>query len=339
MTLDWRKEYAPEIIGKNPLLADVLNVAERVAQTDCTVLVTGESGTGKELLARAIHRASGRGKGCFVPLNCGAVPESLLESELFGHVRGAFTGAVAARTGRFALAEGGTIFLDEIGEMSVHLQAKLLRVLQEKEFSPVGDSRTYPCDVRVLAATNCDLEQMVEDGSFRADLYWRLNVVPLELPALKLRGDDIEELALFFVDRYNSKYDRALTGITPEALEMMRQYSWPGNVRQLENTIQRVVVVKGEGALEPCDLPPRLRSLRPAPLAGGMVPARLPHEGLDLRDVLEQMENSLILQALERTAWNKNQAASLLQLNRTTLVEKLKKKGFSSGQGSSGAAA
>jgi transcriptional regulator with PAS, ATPase and Fis domain len=328
MTLQrWRERNAPEIIGDNPLLLDVLKVAERVAETDCTVLITGESGTGKDLIAHAIHRASDRSAGTFVPLNCGAIPESLLESELFGHVRGAFTGAVNARTGRFAMAEGGTLFLDEIGEMSLHLQAKLLRVLQDKEYSPVGESRTYKCDVRIIAATNCVLEKMVEEGRFRADLFWRLNVVPLELPPLKTRKDDIEKLCRHFIFRYNDRYGRQLAGVSAEALELMVRYEWPGNVRQLENAVQRAVVVKGEGVLEPKDLPPQLLSARGAK-AGPLSLTHLPEEGIDLRETLESLENALILQALERTAWNKNQAALLLQLNRTTLVEKLKKKGL-----------
>ncbi len=323
---NWREDNAPEIIGESKHLLHVMKISERVAKTDCTVLITGESGTGKDLIARAIHRGSGRIKRNFVPLNCGAIPEALLESELFGHVRGAFTGAVSARIGRFAAAEGGTLFLDEIGEMSLHLQAKLLRVIQEKEFSPVGDSHTYTCDVRIIAATNCDLEQMVEVGKFRADLYWRLNVVPLELPALRLRGKDIEQLALHFISHYNEKYEGAIEGVSSAALQILEAYDWPGNIRQLENAVQRIVVVKGEGIIEPRDLPARIRSASPNTEA--VAPTHLPDDGIDLRGTLEEMENSLILQALERTSWNKNQAANLLKLNRTTLVEKLKKKGL-----------
>ncbi len=324
----WREKYAPEIIGTSPHLLDVIQVAERVAPTDCTVLITGESGTGKDLLARAIHRASHRDNGPFVPLNCGAIPEALLESELFGHVRGAFTGAVSSRTGRFAMAEGGTLFLDEIGEMSLHLQAKLLRVLQEKEYSPVGDSRTYKCDVRIVAATNCDLEKKVEECTFRSDLFWRLNVVPLELPPLRARHGDIEKLCFHFIERYNEKHDGQLGGLAQETLDTMNRYEWPGNVRQLENVIQRAVVVKGVGLLEPCDLPPQSIQAGYGQTTSSAL-SHLPEEGIDLRETLESLENELILQALERTSWNKNQAANLLQLNRTTLVEKLKKKGLS----------
>ncbi len=323
----WREKNAPEIIGDNALLQDVLRITERAAETDCTVLITGESGTGKDLLARAIHRASDRANGPYVPLNCGAIPESLLESELFGHVRGAFTGAVASRVGRFAAAEGGTLFLDEIGEMSIHLQAKLLRVLQEKEFSPVGDSRTYTCDVRIVAATNCELEQRVADGEFRDDLFWRLNVVTLDLPPLKSRIDDLQRLCQHFLDRYNERYNRELEGISDPAYELMCNYAWPGNIRQLENAVQRAVVVKGSGILDLQDLPPQVHSASGAS-AGTPTFTQLPEDGLDLRQTLESLENALILQALDRTSWNKNQAANLLQLNRTTLVEKLKKKGL-----------
>jgi len=324
----WREKHAVGMVGESPALLEALTVIERVSQTDCTVLITGESGTGKDLMARALHSASERHCGNFVPLNCGAIPEALLESELFGHTRGAFTGAVSARVGRFAMADGGTLFLDEVGEMSVHLQGKLLRVLQEKEFSPVGDSKTYKCDVRIVAATNRVLEEMVEAGEFRADLYWRLNVVPIEMPPLRNRRCDVANLADHFIAIHNARHKRELVGISAAAMEMMEGYEWPGNIRQLENLVQRVVVVKGEGSLEPEDLPPKVLEKSGA-RSGRQAPSVLPDDGLDLRDEVEQFENSLILQALERTSWNKNRAAGLLKLNRTTLVEKLKKKGLS----------
>lgn len=319
----WREEYAPEILGQDKTLLRVFSIIERTADTDCSVLITGESGTGKELVARTVHRASTRSKKPFVTVNCAAIPENLLESELFGHVRGAFTGATASREGRFAAANEGTIFLDEIGEMPLGLQSKLLRVLQEKEITPVGESRTRKVDVRVVAATNRDLDEMVEEGLFREDLLYRLEVIPVELPCLRERRRDIPELVESFIHRFNARRGRSIEGVTDEAMEVIVGYEWPGNVRQLHNTVERMVVLKGTGRLDVEDLPRRVRKGSVVVAAKG--PA-LPDEGLDLRDAIETFENTLILQALERTGWNKNKAASLLQMNRTTLVERLKKK-------------
>jgi transcriptional regulator with PAS, ATPase and Fis domain len=264
-------------------------------------------------------------------VNCAAIPESLLESELFGHSRGAFTGAQTARAGRFAAADGGTIFLDEIGEMPIGLQAKILRLLQEKEVTPLGETKSKKIDVRVVAATNQDLDEMVRNRTFREDLLYRLNVIQIELPALRNRKGDVPELVQHFVARANQRRGRAITGVDARAMELLCAYDWPGNVRQLENAVERAVLLKAEGLLAAEDLPEKLRN----------VPARkevqrspwdeplLPPEGLDLKEALDAFETSLIRQALERVAWNKNRAAALLQMNRTTLVEKLKKKGFS----------
>ncbi len=311
------------IVGDSPALRAVLEVVEKVADTDSTVLITGESGTGKELVARAIHYNSPRADGMFVTVNCGAIPEELLESELFGHVRGAFTNAVQHRQGRFSLADGGTIFLDEIGDMSPNLQVKLLRVLQDRTFEPVGSSKTLKVDVRVLAATNQDLERAIEERRFREDLYYRLNVIPIEVPPLRERGDDIPLLARHFLDALNQEKGKKVEGFTPDAMERLFRYDWPGNVRELENLTERLVILKREGAIELDDLP---ASLRENEVAEPLRAPRVPADGLSFNEVVERIETDLILQALEQTHWNKNRAARLLGLNRTTLIEKIKKK-------------
>lgn len=324
---EWRARHAPQILGSHPSLMAVFGMIQRVADTDCSVLVTGESGTGKELVARAVHHASDRRGKPFITVNCAAIPDNLLESELFGHTKGAFTGATQARVGRFAAAHEGTIFLDEIGELPVGLQAKLLRVLQEKEVTPVGESKSQTVDVRVVTATNRDLEEMVEKGGFREDLLYRLNVIPVELPPLRNRASDIPDLIQHFIKRAATRRDRDVAGISEGAMEYMCAYDWPGNVRQLENTIERMVVLRAKGELTEDDLPIKIKTATPRVQALGNN-AMLPDEGIDLRDAVEEFENQLILQALERTGWNKNQAASILRMNRTTLVEKIKKKKF-----------
>ncbi|MEM1417188.1 MAG: sigma-54 dependent transcriptional regulator [Myxococcota bacterium] len=322
----WRERFAPEIVGESKGLTEVFRIIERSADTDCTVLVTGESGTGKELVARTVHRASERAAGPMVTLNCAAIPENLLESELFGHVRGAFTGAATSRDGAFVAADGGTLFLDEIGEMPLPMQAKLLRALQEREVTPVGDTKTKKVDVRIVAATNRDLDEAVAKGEFREDLLYRLDVIPVELPPLRARRGDVALLLEAFVAELNESRKRAVDGFTDEALAVLQAYEWPGNVRQLRNVVERLIVLKGEGRIGLDDLPRKLRKgAADSPAYAAEGPA-LPDDGLDLRDAVEQFENTLILQALERTRWNKNQAASILRMNRTTLVEKLKKK-------------
>jgi transcriptional regulator with GAF, ATPase, and Fis domain len=258
-----------------------------------------------------------------VPINCSAIPADLLESELFGHVKGAFTGAHASRAGKFEAAHHGTIFLDEIGEMSPHLQAKLLRVLQEKSVTPVGGNRSVPVDARVIAATNKDLEEEVAEGRFRADLYFRLNVIPIRVPPLRERRDDIPVLVEHFIRRCNREKGRALEGIRPDALEALARYPWPGNVRELENLVERVVVLKGSGWIEPDDVPAKIRR------AEGFLRNALPvlgESGMDMRTATEDFENTLIRQALHIAAGNKNRAAALLGLKRTTFVEMLKRK-------------
>ena len=327
---DWHASYAPKMIGDDPKLLRIFSMLERVADTDCSVLVTGESGTGKELVARALHLASDRRDRAFVAVNCAAIPENLVESELFGHARGAFTGAMNARVGRFVQASGGTLFLDEIGELSLAVQAKLLRVLQEKEVTPVGESRTQRIDVRVVTATNRDLEKMVAEGRFREDLLYRLDVIPIELPAIRERRGDIPKLVQHFIERTNTRRGRQVHGISARAMDMLAAYNWPGNVRQIENTIERMVLLRAEGQLDVEDVPERIRNAAPIHEIDPMAEPKLPDAGIDLRDAVERFENALIRQALERSGWNKNRAAAILQMNRTTLVEKLKKRDFGS---------
>ena len=320
------KKYQFEnIIGQSEPIMEVLSMIERVAQTDSTVLITGESGTGKELIAKALHYNSGRGAEAFIPINCGAIPGELLESELFGHVKGAFTGAIANRMGRFEMAAEGTLFLDEIGDMSPNLQVKLLRVLQERRFEPVGGTKTLHSNVRVIAATNIDLEDAVADGRFREDLFYRLNVIPIRVPALRERKSDISLLLHHFMESFNRSRQRALKGISPDALAMLTAYNWPGNIRELENLVERLAILKGQGIVEVSDLPEKYRR---GETTANPSPVDIPDNGMDFNSAVDAYENALIMRALEKTGWNRNQAALLLKLNRTTLVEKIKKKGL-----------
>ncbi len=312
------------VIGGSAGLVGLYSILDRVADTGCTVLITGESGTGKELVARGLHTASNRVSKPFVAVNCGAIPEALLESELFGHAKGAFTGAHATKIGRLGQAQGGTLFLDEIGELSLGLQVKLLRVLQQHEYSPVGDNRTIKADVRIVAATNVDLEEAVASGQFREDLYYRLNVIHVHVPALRERPEDIPGLAEHFLRQTSEKTGRTGVTLSRNTIQLLMTWNWPGNVRELENTIERAVILCASSVIEPSDLPARIRGMS-APKAFS---AELPDGGLELRTAVEAFENGLIRQALERTGWNKNQAAKLLGLNRTTLVEMLKRKRF-----------
>ncbi len=312
------------IIGKSASLGRTLSIVEKVADTESTVLITGESGTGKELVARALHYNSRRAERPLVTVNCGAIPEELLESELFGHVKGAFTNAVSHREGRFAVANGGTIFLDEIGDMSPNLQVKLLRVLQERTFEPVGSSKTAKVDVRVIAATHQNLPELILEGRFREDLYYRLNVLPIEVPALRDRIDDLPLLVHHFLDIARHERGSRVQGISDEAMQRMMDYHWPGNVRELENLTERLTVLVGEGDIELSDLPSQIRA---EAVTQGWAP-RVPSTGLDFNGVVGRFESELIEQALSHTHWNKNRAAGLLGLNRTTLIEKIKKRGI-----------
>jgi nitrogen regulation protein NR(I) len=331
------------LIGVSLPMQKVYSMIEKIADTESTVLITGESGTGKEVVAKTIHFNSSRSQNPFVPLNCAAIPKDLLESELFGHEKGAFTGAVNTRIGRFELANGGTLFLDEIGELHPSLQVKLLRVLQEREFERVGGTKTVKVDVRILAATNMDLEKATHEGNFREDLFYRLNVIPVHLPPLRKRKEDIPILVDHFMHIFCKKKKKDIIKVPPMTMEYFLTYRWPGNVRELENLIERIVILNDTGTVMIDELPERFHTEKcekfhpvdsqhptqaqeSVPLrSSGMV---LPATGLDLNDVLNELEKGLILQALERSAGVKKKAAELLGLNRTTLLEKLKKKGI-----------
>ena len=351
---NWR-EHFPDIIGHSPVLLRVLETVAKVARSDSAILISGPSGTGKELIAAAVHRLSTRSSRRFVAINCSAIPEDLLESELFGHEKGAFTGADRRRQGLFETAEGGTVFLDEIGDMSMRLQAKLLRVLQERKFSPVGSNELKKSDVRIIAATNLDLQKAVESQKFRLDLFYRLNVIPVHLAPLRERIDDVPLLLRHFLEIANRVHAVASPCHFDEgAMAALSQYGWPGNIRELQNLVERMVIMTGGGTITHEVLPEEYREhvaaaeSSSAPGAstiqrGGAVAGMLrsstnssitypqdfgalPHAGIDLPQFIESLENNLIRQALERTQNNKNQAARLLGLNRTTLVERIKKR-------------
>jgi transcriptional regulator with GAF, ATPase, and Fis domain len=315
------------IIGATEGLRSTLDMVRRVAETDATVLILGESGVGKELIARATHYNSPRAERPFVAVNCGALPEELLESELFGHVRGAFTGADRNRVGRFSAANGGTLFLDEIGDMSPKLQIKLLRVLQEQEFEPVGSSKTVTVDVRIVTATNQDLDRLIRDRQFREDLYFRLSVVPIHVPPLRNRREDILLLVDHFLQIQRRQYPN-IVGITDAAMKALSEHAWPGNVRELEALIERLAILKQEGWIDEADLPPPIRTRGSAAVHIPLAPG-----GLDLRSTIDSIETDLIRQALDATRWNKNRAAQLLQVKRTTLVEKIRSKGLAPPEG------
>mgnify|MGYP000912061055 CR=1 FL=1 len=325
------------IIGKSSALQDVFRILTRVAPSDSTVLVTGESGTGKELLVRALHRNSKRADKPFVPINCGAIPRELLESELFGHEKGAFTHAIRTKIGRFEMAQGGTVFLDEIGEMDLSLQVKILRVLQEREFDRVGGTKTIKADVRVVAATNRDLEEEVRRGTFREDLFYRLNVIPIVLPPLRERGGDVLILAQHFLQRFCEQHRPGGLAIGDHVLDILSHYSWPGNVRELENFMERLSILCEGDSVCLADLPDKI--LRET---GVEVPKRvvvlheagfhwpelkdLREQELGLKEFLDQVEERLLTEALGNADGVKNKAAEILGIKRTTLIEKLKKK-------------
>jgi DNA-binding NtrC family response regulator len=311
------------IVGESEALRATIDVVRKVADSEATALVLGESGVGKELVARAIHYNSARAARPFVAVNCGAIPEELLESELFGHVRGAFTGALRDRIGRFAAANGGTLVLDEIGDMSPRLQTKVLRVLQEREYEPVGSSATSRADVRVVAATNQNLLELIRERRFREDLYFRLSVVPIEVPPLRTRREDIPLLIRHFLEVQRRTYPD-IQGVTEAAQKRMVEYDWPGNVRELQGLVERLVVLRRSGWIDESDLPASVVG------AGFERPTvSLPAAGVNFDELVSAFEEELILQALDVTGWNKNRAAALLGMKRTTLVEKIKAKGLS----------
>ncbi|MEM1349904.1 MAG: sigma-54 dependent transcriptional regulator [Myxococcota bacterium] len=303
-------------------LGRILDVVPQIARSDAPVLITGESGTGKDLLAKAIHATGLRRDGAFVAVNCAAIPQELLESELFGHVEGAFTGATRDKAGQFEAAHNGSIFLDEIGDMPAHVQVKLLRVLQEKTVTRVGSTTPVALDFRVLAATNQDLQQRIAQGLFREDLYYRLSVLPIHMPALRERIMDIPPLAEHFIQRANTAYDASIAGMTSEVRTALKRYQWPGNVRELQNVVQRIAILKNSGFIEREDLDQQIISAPKPTLLGLDVPS----EGIDMAETLERLEERLLARALTKASGNKARAARLLGLNRTTFVEKLKRR-------------
>jgi DNA-binding NtrC family response regulator len=311
------------IIGCSPAMRAVFSTLELVAPMNSTILIEGETGTGKELIARTIHHNSPRHDQHFVAFNAAAIPDGLAEAELFGHVKGAFTGAVQARTGRFELAHKGTLFIDEVSSMSLGLQAKLLRAIQERQVERVGDSRSIKFDIRIIAATNSDLKKMVKDGTFREDLFYRLNVVPVRLPPLRGRGEDLPLLAQYFVRKSCETNNLPVRPLTQEAIRLLMNYSWPGNIRQLENAMEHAVAISGTSpeigvSLLPVEIRQPAETLISHPVA-------IPDEGINFVSVVSQLERDLILKCLEKTGGNKRQAARLLQLSRTTLIDKLQR--------------
>jgi DNA-binding NtrC family response regulator len=317
-----------KMLGYSECIKTIFDTIEKVAKSDSTVIIYGESGTGKELVARAIHFNSDRKNFPLIPVNCGAIPEELLESELFGHEKGAFTGAIRNRLGRFELAQGGTIFLDEIGDMSPSLQVKLLRVIQEKQFERIGGVKTINADVRIIAATNQNLELAVAEKRFREDLYYRINVIPIHLPALRERGPDIAILANHFLQKFAQTKKKDVNSISPEAIACLLHYPWPGNVRELENLIEMLVVLKDDSEIVLDDLPLKIRQFKKEAQSIGSI--QIPDDGIDFNELVNQFEKDILLNALEKSSGVKNRAAKLLNLNRTTLVEKLKRLNISS---------
>ena len=332
-------ELFRSLVGDSAGIGRVRRMIEQVASSDANVLVLGESGTGKEVVARKLHYFSARRDKPFVPINCGAIPSELLESELFGHEKGAFTGAISTRQGRFEMAEGGTLFLDEIGDMSLHMQVKLLRVLQERMFERVGSNRSIRADVRIIAATHRNLEELISENKFREDLFYRLNVFPIEMPPLRERREDIPLLIEELILRFKNE-KRVAVRFTQVALDALSQYAWPGNVRELANLVERLAILHPNGVVDAHDLPSKytanIKFAAPAPVLGAPLelPAhpsslpRLPRDGLDIKEHLNNLEYVLIKQALDEAGGVVAHAAERLRLRRTTLVEKLRKYGL-----------
>jgi len=315
------------IIGESKKMQEVFRIVEKVAPTDSTVLIYGESGTGKELIARAIHYNSPRKDKQFVSVDCGALSETLLESELFGHVKGSFTGAIVTKPGLFEIADGGTFFLDEIGDISLATQAKLLRVLQEREFKPVGGTKSIKVDIRLIAATNKDLEKMIQEGKFREDLFYRLNIVPIFLPPLRERKEDIPLLAFHFLKKYNQERNKNIRTITPEAMSLLVEYDWPGNVRELENVIERTVVMTDEEVIKPEHLPVNIQK------KGMDLSLIVPRNAQELKQVkkeirrrsIENVEKSFVIEALKRNGWNVTRSAKDVGMKRQNFQALMRK--------------
>ena len=320
-------ETLGSMIGKSGAMRNVFELTLRIAASDSTVLITGESGTGKELIARTIHDRSRRARQPFVAVNCGAIPEDLLENELFGHVRGAFTGAQHSRSGRFMTAKEGTIFLDEIGETTPRLQAKLLRVLQEREFNPLGSDVATRTNARFVAATNRDLREAIPAGEFREDLYYRLAILSLELPPLRVRREDIPPLVEHFLQHFSGEHRRT---IDERAMKRLQAHDWPGNVREMENLIERLVTLNDRDEIRVEDLPELTGHFGPHPRDIPLNGFTLPGDGFDIDGCIQRFQREMMLQALERTHGNKTVAATLLGLNRTTFIERMRRHGLGS---------
>jgi len=310
-----------DIIGRGTAMRKIFRMVEKVAGSNTTIMLNGETGTGKGLIARAIHKASGRNEQPFVQINCGATPEGLLESEFFGYRRGAFTGAIADKAGKFEIAQGGTIFLDEIGDMSADLQVKVLRVLEEGEFERVGGNETIKTDARIIAATHRDLEEEVQKGNFREDLFYRLYVIPIMLPTLKERKADIPYLVSYFIEQFAPKNDPSAAKFSDDAMKVLTNYYWPGNVRELKNLIERLVVLHEGEHILPEDLPEKIQAENSRTAQGKDVNGG----GISFNTAVSEFEKALIISALDKTNWVKNRAAQLLKIKRTTLVEKIKR--------------
>ncbi len=321
--MEWGHRFE-NLVGRNARMQEIYTLITRIADNNATVLLSGESGTGKEVLARAIHQQSNRGQRPFVAVNCAAIPAELLESELFGHEKGSFTGAIATKVGKFELATGGSLFLDEVGSMRLDLQAKILRALQEREIERVGGTRTIKIDVRVIAATNRDLKKAVEEDTFREDLYYRLNVVPVTLPPLRQRRDDIPLLVEHFIGKYNREFNRKVKGFSAGATAALYQYDWPGNVRELENVIERAVALAQSETISLRELP-----LDISILGRGTI-EDIQRVGLSLREARSHFEKQYILNILEKVQWNQTEAARVLGLHRNTLLWKLQRLGIDS---------
>ena len=334
------------IIGQGQSIQRVFDLVDKAAASDSTVLITGESGTGKELVARALHQKSERAGGPFIPVNCAAIPHDLLESELFGYEKGAFTGAMNSRVGRLEMAHNGTILLDEIGDMPAILQVKLLRVLAEREIDRIGGSKSVSINIRVVAATHHNIEERIAGGTFREDLFYRLNVIPIAMPPLRQRREDIPQLINHYLKIFNKSKNKSIIAVHDKAMAILVEYDWPGNIRELVNFVERMVVLSSGDVLTPRDLPDKVRGgtteefldLSPIMPEPEVTPAQmlqqsmrtsffvgLPEEGMNLKQAVEDFEREIITEALDKTDWIKNKAANLLGLNRTTLVEKLKK--------------
>jgi len=311
-----------DIIGQSAPMREIFRQVRQVSNCESTIFIQGETGTGKNMIARAIHRNSARKTKPFISVNCGAIPENLLESELFGHVRGAFTGATSSKPGKFELANGGTIFLDEIGDMSSDLQVKVLRILEDREFEPVGGCITKKVDVRVIVATHRDLDDLVQKKAFREDLYYRIYVIPIHLPPLRDRKPDLPLLLSHFLDHFNARNGRNVEGFSREAHEQLMGYSWKGNVRELKNLVERMVVMNAGNRIGIEDLPGKYTNCNEKPMPRQV---DLSEDGIDLNSEVTEFEKALILKSLEHSKWVKTKAAKMLSLNRTTLVEKIKR--------------